>query len=218
MENNKNKMKLLFVDDEENILKSLRRLFRPKGYSIFIATSGVLGLKILESEAIDLVISDMRMPEMDGATFLKQVSARWPDIIRILLTGYADLNSTVSAINEGHIYCYASKPWEDYNLSLTVEQALERRNLKKEKENLEGLTRQQNKELIQLNADLEFKVAERTGEVREALLLLEGAHGALKHEYQSSLKDYAALLEELKDEKKTNESLRQALKEMNEKS
>ncbi len=218
MEKNKNKTKLLFVDDEENILKSLKRLFRPKGHTLFTATSGALGLKVLESEAIDLVISDMRMPEMDGAVFLKQVAARWPDIIRILLTGYADLSSTISAINEGHISCYASKPWEDYDLSVTVEQALERRYLQKEKERLETLTRQQNKELLQLNADLEDQVFERTGEVREALLLLEGAHGALKRQYQSSLEDYAAVLEELKNEKKITQSLRQAQKEVNEKS
>lgn len=84
---------LLFVDDEPSILSALRRLFRPHGYRIFVAESGASGLTILEQETIDLVISDMRMPEMDGASFLKQVRARWPKVMRILLTGYADINS-----------------------------------------------------------------------------------------------------------------------------
>ncbi len=87
-------MTLMFVDDEANILSSLRRVFRPLGYRIFIAQSGAEGLALMEQENIDLVISDMRMPEMDGAEFLQQVTQRWPDTMRILLTGYADLTST----------------------------------------------------------------------------------------------------------------------------
>jgi response regulator RpfG family c-di-GMP phosphodiesterase len=100
---------LLCVDDEPSILSSLRRLFRPHGYRIFLAESGAAGLKILETESVDLVISDMRMPEMDGATFLKAVRERWPRVVRILLTGYADITSTVAAINEGEIYRYIAK-------------------------------------------------------------------------------------------------------------
>lgn len=101
---------LLFVDDEPSILSALRRLFRPHGYRILIAESGAAGLAILEQEAVDLIISDMRMPEMDGATFLKQARSRWPGTVRILLTGYADVTSTVAAINEGEIYRYIAKP------------------------------------------------------------------------------------------------------------
>ena len=117
---------LLFVDDEPSILSALRRLFRPHGYRIFVAESGAAGLAILEQETIDLVISDMRMPEMDGASFLKQVRARWPKVMRILLTGYADINSTVSAINEGEIYRYIAKPWDDNEILSTVREATER--------------------------------------------------------------------------------------------
>ena len=213
MEHSKKSVTLLFVDDEENILNSLKRLFRPKGYTVFTATGGAEGLEWLEREAVDLVISDMRMPGMDGAAFLKQVARRWPETIRILLTGYADLTSTISAINEGHITSYVSKPWEDSDLSLTVEQALERRNLEKEKERLEALTKAQNEELLKLNSVLEQEVTERTEEVREALLLLEEAHSALKQQYASSLKDYAKLLDELDREKKINAGLRQSVHE-----
>ncbi|MFX6230732.1 response regulator, partial [Acinetobacter baumannii] len=80
---------LLFVDDEPNILSSLRRLFRQYPYKVLIANGGQEALDILENETVDLVISDMRMPVMDGATFLANVKARWPDTVRLLLTGYA---------------------------------------------------------------------------------------------------------------------------------
>ena len=120
---------LLFVDDEPGILSSLRRLFRPHGYRIFIAEGGAAGLEILEKEQIDLVISDMRMPEMDGAAFLKEVRNRWPKVMRILLTGYADITSTVAAINQGEIYRYISKPWDDNEIVTIVREAIERQNL-----------------------------------------------------------------------------------------
>ena len=160
---------LLFVDDEPSILSALRRLFRPHGYRIMMAESGAAGLEILEREAVDLVISDMRMPEMDGATFLKHVRQRWPEVMRILLTGYADITSTVAAINEGEIYRYISKPWDDNEIVLVVREALERRRLEEENRRLSALTLRQNEELKELNAGLEQKVSERTAEVRAAL-------------------------------------------------
>lgn len=160
---------LLFVDDEPSILSALRRLFRPHGYHILIAESGAEGLEVLEKETVDLVISDMRMPEMDGATFLKNVRHRWPQTMRILLTGYADITSTVAAINEGEIYRYISKPWDDNEIVLVVREALERRRLELENRRLNELTQRQNDELKALNASLEQKVVERTAEVRAAL-------------------------------------------------
>ena len=131
---------LLLVDDEPGILSSLRRLLRPAGYKIHTAESGKAGLAILEQEPIDLVISDMRMPEMDGARFLEQVRSRWPATIRILLTGYADVTSTIDAINRGEIYRYIAKPWDDNDLMLIVRDALERRRLQGENDRLLALT------------------------------------------------------------------------------
>lgn len=101
---------LLLVDDEPSILSALRRLFRPCGYRILTAESGAGGLELLERENIDLVISDMRMPVMDGAQFLERVRGGWPRVVRILLTGYADITSTVNAINKGAIYRYIPSP------------------------------------------------------------------------------------------------------------
>lgn len=135
---------LLFVDDEANILSALKRLFRPLGYRIFTAESGAAGLQVFEQNTIDLVISDMRMPEMNGAQFLEQVRQKWPDAVRILLTGYADVTSTIDAINKGEIYRYIAKPWDDNDITMTVKHALERKKLELEKQRLEKTTLQQN--------------------------------------------------------------------------
>jgi len=186
---------LLFVDDEPNILSALRRLFRPLGYRIFIAENAAAGLEIISNEKIDLVISDMRMPEMDGAQFLEQVRLKSPDTIRILLTGYADIKSTIAAINKGQIYRYIAKPWEDSDITLTVRHALERKYLKCEKERLEALTKRQNAELKDINASLEEKVQARTEEVRQTMGFLEVAHEKLKKSFFTSIRVFANLME-----------------------
>ena len=180
--------RLLCVDDEPNILSSLRRLFRQGGYQVAVADGGAAGLQALENEHFDLVISDMRMPEMDGAQFLAQVRARWPDTIRILLTGYADIASTVDAINKGQIFRYISKPWDDNDMLLVVRHALERKALEREKTRLEALTLRQNEELKELNASLEVKVQARTVE-------LAGANEKLKNSFLTSIKVFANLID-----------------------
>jgi response regulator RpfG family c-di-GMP phosphodiesterase len=179
---------LLFVDDEPNILSALQRLFRPAGYRIFTAAGGAEGLALLERERIDLIVSDMRMPQMDGAAFLEQAAKRWPQTVRILLTGYADLSSTVAAVNRGNIYRYLSKPWEDNDIRLTVAQALER-------QRLESLVAAQNAELKELNNHLEARVKSRTEEVRQVLAQLELTHDELKKTYATSVKVFANLIE-----------------------
>ena len=180
--------RLLCVDDEPNILSALRRLFRAEGYQITVANSGAEGLQVLENQPIDLVISDMRMPEMDGARFLQQVRQRWPDTMRLLLTGYADIGSTVDAINKGEIFRYIAKPWDDQDMLLVVRHALELKGLAREKARLETLTQQQNEELKDLNANLELKVMERTVELRQA-------HEKLKTSFLTSIKVFANLIE-----------------------
>jgi response regulator RpfG family c-di-GMP phosphodiesterase len=186
---------LLFVDDEPGILSALRRLFRPHGYRILIAEGGEQGLAILEENDVDLVISDMRMPVMDGAAFLKQVRHRWPAVTRILLTGYADMTSTVSAINEGEIYRYIAKPWDDNDIVNVVRDAIERRRLEAENSRLTELTKAQNEELKSLNASLEEKVAQRTAELQKALSQVEKAHGELKKTFVTSVQVFSGLVE-----------------------
>lgn len=186
---------LLFVDDEPGILSALRRLFRPHGYQIFIAEGGAAGLEILEKEHVDLVVSDMRMPEMDGATFLKEVRSRWPAVTRILLTGYADITSTVAAINQGEIYRYISKPWDDNEIVTIVREAIEHQRLKYENERLTQLAQAQNEQLKELNAGLEQKVAERTAEVSQALAFVEQSHSELKKSFLTSVQVFSGLIE-----------------------
>lgn len=186
---------LLCVDDEANIVSALKRLFRPHGYRVLTAQSGADGLCILAQEPVDLVISDMRMPEMDGAQFLEQVRARWPECVRILLTGYADVDSTVAAINKGEIYRYLSKPWNDQEVLLLVRHAIERRQLERENRRLEELTRRQNKELQQLNEGLEALVEQRTVELRRTLDSLAEANGKLNSGFLTSIKVFSNLIE-----------------------
>ena len=186
---------ILLVDDEASILSSLRRLLRPVGYRIHIAESGRAGLEILEKEPMDLVISDMRMPEMDGAKFLEQVRQRWPATMRILLTGYADVTSTIEAINRGEIYRYVSKPWDDNDLMLVVREALESARLRNENARLLALTQAQNEELTDLNANLENKVKQRTSEIEQVNSFLNLANDRLKQTFLVSIKMFSGLME-----------------------
>lgn len=165
--------RILCVDDEPSILSALKRVFRPHGYEVLTAGSGAEGLALLAQNPVDLVISDMRMPQMDGAQFLEQVFAYWPQTQRILLTGYADANATVAAINLGHIWRYVAKPWNDAELVAAVQQALAHSRLARENAALVALTQRQNEELRQLNAGLEEKVAARTAELRQTFAMLE---------------------------------------------
>ena len=186
---------LLLVDDEPSILSALRRLLRKSGYVIHTAESGKAGLEILEREPIDLVISDMRMPEMDGARFLEQVRARWPDTVRLLLTGYSDVTSTIDAINRGGIYRYIAKPWNDDDLVLIVRDALERQRLTHENARLLALTQAQNEELKDLNANLEDKVRQRTAEIGQINDFLNLANERLKQNFLISIKMFTGLIE-----------------------
>ncbi|MEQ1837248.1 MAG: HD domain-containing phosphohydrolase [Candidatus Nitrotoga sp.] len=187
--------RILFVDDEANILSSLKRLFRPLGYHIFTAESGAQGLEIMHSESVDLVISDMRMPEMNGAQFLEKVREKWPNTVRILLTGYAEMGATIEAINKGQIYRYVSKPWEDNDITLIVKHALHQKMLERETQRLEELTRKQNEELKNMNALLEEKVLARTEEVRQTMGFLETAHEKLKKSFITSVRVFSNLIE-----------------------
>lgn len=179
---------ILCVDDEPGILSALRRLFRAKGFQVQIAEGGKAGLALLETQPFDLVISDMRMPEMDGAAFLEQVRLRWPDSIRLLLTGYADITSVMAAINKGEIYRYIAKPWDDNDILLIVRSALQHRLMVLEQARLQTLIKQQNAELKTLNASLEVKVQERTKDLQQAV-------ERLKNNFVTSIKVFTSLIE-----------------------
>ena len=118
---------ILCVDDEANVLKSLKRLFLDEDYEILTAESGSEGLVLLEQrqQPVQVVISDYRMPEMDGVAFFKEVHDRWPDTVRIVLSGYADTAAVVAAINEGQVYRFIPKPWNDDELKVTIAKAVD---------------------------------------------------------------------------------------------
>jgi len=186
---------LLFVDDEPSILSSLQRLFRPKGYKILTAESGEAGLAVLDAHPVDVVVSDMRMPKMDGAQFLEKVRQKTPETMRLLLTGYADINATINAINKGEIYRHISKPWDDNDILLIVKKALEHKALRAENQRLLVLTQQQNDELKDLNSGLEKRVQERTAEIEQVNSFLNLANGKLKQNFLVSIKVFSGLIE-----------------------
>jgi len=186
---------LLFIDDDASILVLLKRLFQPLGYNILTAESGVEALVLLEKERVDLVISDMKMPQMTGVEVLEQIRVKWPDVVRILQTGYSDLSSVIAAINRGEIYRYITKPWVNSDIVLIVRDALERKHLLAEKQQLEALTLRQKEELTVLNASLEDKVRKRTEEMHVALESLADAHEQLKKDYFNTIQIFANLME-----------------------
>lgn len=179
---------VLAVDDEPNILAALRRLFRTTGWRVLTAGHADEALKLLATEPINAVLSDMHMPGMDGVQLLERVAQGWPDAARLLLTGQADLGSTIDAINRGRLHRYITKPWNDDELVLTLRQVAERQQLEADKHVLERLTQQQNDELKALNSSLEARVALRTEE-------LAAATDRLKRNYLTSIKSFTALIE-----------------------
>jgi diguanylate cyclase (GGDEF)-like protein len=120
---------LLLLDDEPNIIRSLNRALRLDGYKILAATSAADALKLLAMNPVQVVLSDHRMPEMTGIEFLSRVKDLYPDTVRIILSGYADLDSVIDAINRGAVYRYFTKPWDDEQLRDCVQQAFRHQQL-----------------------------------------------------------------------------------------
>lgn len=116
-------MTLLLVDDEPNILNALKRLLRREGYRILSAESAAQGLDLLATHRVHVIISDQRMPVMTGTEFLRRVKDLYPDTVRLILSGYSELESLTDAINKGAIYRYISKPWDDERLKMELTQA-----------------------------------------------------------------------------------------------
>ena len=116
------KINILYVDDEMNNLVSFKATFRMK-YNIFTAVSGDEAVKILDNQPIEIIITDQRMPNMTGVQFLESIIEKHPDPIRILLTGYADMNAVIDAVNKGKIFHYLSKPWNEEELDMTIKRA-----------------------------------------------------------------------------------------------
>ncbi len=173
---------VLFVDDEVNILKALQRMLRNEDMKVLTASRGDEALGVLERQPAQVVVTDQRMPEMSGVDLLSAVRQRWPETVRMMLTGYTEMDVAVEAINRGEIYRLITKPWNDDELRATLRQAFDHHSLKNEIKRLSQVTREQNFKLQDMNRNLEENVRERTkqlaskhGELRAAYVQTVGA-------------------------------------------
>lgn len=178
--------RLLIVDDEEEILRALYRQFR-RDYEVFTARSAAEGFQIMMQTPIHVIISDQRMPGMDGSEFLSKVKHEFPDAIRMLLTGYADIQAVIAAVNDGNIFRYITKPWDPVELGTIVREAFERHNLIVQNRKLL-------RELQEANALLERRVEERTAELaalneqlKELLIQKDLFMGMAAHDLRSPI-------------------------------
>lgn len=193
--------RLLIVDDEEAVLQALRRLFH-RQYDVVTHSSGAAALEQLKTDAFDLIISDMRMPGMSGAELLKSCFEQYPDMIRILLTGYSDLESAIKAVNEGNIYRYISKPWDNDQLRAVVAEAIDTRDLRSANERLNAHIVEQNEELARLNRELQDKYQEKSEQVGEAEARLTDAYRNLRQEFNSMVHILVSIMERRNGEEK----------------
>lgn len=144
---------ILYIDDEIHNLNAFKASFR-RLYTVFTASSAEEAEKVLEKEEIHIIISDQRMPRMTGIEFFESILDRYPEPIRILLTGYADINAVIDAINKGQVYKYFSKPWNDEDLRHNIEKAFEVYALRKENKELTA-------KLLDVNEKLEFLLRQK---------------------------------------------------------
>jgi len=159
---------VLIVDDEENILNSIRRQLIEEPYELLLASGPKQALDILEERKVQVLITDYRMPEMTGIELAIAVRQRWPDTIRMILSAYSDVDAILTSINEGHVYKFLNKPWDEHDLALSIRLALETYELNERNANLVEVVEEQNANLKELNSNLEKKVEEQTASLQDA--------------------------------------------------
>lgn len=174
------KYTVMFIDDEPNILRAIKRALFKMDINLVLADSGQKALELLEKAPAHVIISDMKMPNMSGAELLEQVAEKYPDTFRVVLTGFADIDSTIKAVNQGRIHRYMQKPWDNQELMNTIEEGLERIRLKDENARLQKLTAAQNKKLKDINVQLEQMVQKRTRQIKAALNRVEKHNQAVE--------------------------------------
>lgn len=162
---------LVIVDDEPSILTALERVFMDDDIVLETFDSAQAALDYCRSHSVAVVVSDARMPEMDGIEFLSSLATELPDTERILLTGYTDIESTVAAINKGRVSYYLEKPWDEERLRRAVHKGIELANIRTRNRYLEDCLAHKNKQLSQWSQTLEQNVQKRTEQLREAYLM-----------------------------------------------
>lgn len=148
-----NKINVLYVDDEQSNLTAFKASFR-RSYNVFVAESAEAGKKILAENEIEIILTDQRMPGMTGVEFLQSIIELYPESIRILVTGYADINAIKDAINKGQVYKYVEKPWDVDFMKMIIDKAYEVYSLRKENKEL-------TKSLLRANEQLEFMLRQK---------------------------------------------------------
>lgn len=156
---------LLLVDDEPNILASLKRLLRRDAYHILTANSGQEGLDVLASNAVDVIVSDQRMPGMLGADFLRKAKLLCPQTIRIMLSGYTELQAVTDAVNEGAIFKFLTKPWEDHQLREHIAEAFRLKGIDDDNVRLNAQLRDANQALAAANAAMQALVSQQQHQI-----------------------------------------------------
>lgn len=139
---------VLYVDDERHNLTAFKAAFR-RDFNVYIAESAEEGIRILQQNIVHVILSDQRMPKMTGIEFFESILSIFPDPIRILITGYTDINAVIDAINRGQVYKYLTKPWHEQEIKIFIDKAYEVYTLRKE--NIDLTTK-----LINANQKLEF--------------------------------------------------------------
>ena len=181
------KHSILIVDDEESILNSFQRILADEDYEVHAVNNGSEGLNKLRTaqKPYSVIVSDQRMPEMSGVQFFAQAKDIFPDAVRILLTGYADSDAIIDAINKGGVHLYFTKPWREDEILLHIKQSLSKVEILAENKRLVELIKIKNKELVKLNKTLEKKANDRTNDLlaqteklkdsyRKSQLILDG--------------------------------------------
>jgi len=161
------KHSILIVDDEESILNSFQRILADEDYEVHAVNNGSEGLNKLRTaqKPYSVIVSDQRMPEMSGVQFFAQAKDIFPDAVRILLTGYADSNAIIDAINKGGVHLYFTKPWREEEILLHIKQSLSKVEILAENKRLVELIKIKNQELVKLNKTLEKKANDRTNDL-----------------------------------------------------
>lgn len=164
---------LLLVDNESNVLRALNRSLRKEGYRILQTSDASMALNLMEEQPVGVVISDQRMRDANGIEFLSAVKEMFPDTVRMVLSGYTQLESVTEAVNNGYIYKFITKPWEDDVLKTYVREAFGHHELLMENKRLARELEEANRSLSRLNHNLELSVQQKSGEIARNIMALE---------------------------------------------